>query len=56
MTQLVRAPERKAGEPGSIPGPGENFSLKLTTQDLPDGYSEKLNFHQNNWMFDYVMR
>ena len=29
------------------PCPGENFSLKLTTQDLPDGYSEKLNFHQN---------
>ena len=26
------------------PGPGENFSLKLTTQDLPDGYSENYIF------------
>ena len=26
---------------GSNPGPGENFSLKLTTQGLPDCYSEK---------------
>ena len=26
--------------PGSNSGLGENFSLKLTTQDLPDGYSE----------------
>ena len=24
-----RAPARKAGDPGSIPGPGENFSLKV---------------------------
>ena len=27
--QLVRAPARRAGDPGSNPGPGENFSLKL---------------------------
>jgi len=34
--------KRNAGDPGSNPGPSENiFSLKLTTQDLPDGYSEK---------------
>ena len=46
VAQLVRAPARKAGDPGSNPGPGENCSLKLTTQDLPEGYSEKLNFHQ----------
>ena len=26
--------------PGSNPGPGENFSLKLLIYDLPDGYSE----------------
>ena len=26
--------------PGSNPGPGENFSLKLMTQDLLDGYSK----------------
>ena len=29
-------------DPGSNPGPGENFSLKLTTQGLPHGYSESL--------------
>ena len=26
---VVIAPARKAGDAGSIPGPGENFSLKL---------------------------
>ena len=26
---MVIAPARKVGDPGSIPGPGENFSLKL---------------------------
>ena len=35
---VVIAPARRAGDPGSNPGPGENFSLKL--YDLPDGYSE----------------
>ena len=45
MAQLVRAPACKAGDPGSNPGPSENFSLKLTW-DLPEDYSEKLNFHQ----------
>ena len=40
VAQLVRAPARKAGDPGSNPGAGENFSLKLTTHDLPDGYSK----------------
>ena len=35
---------RKAREPGSNPGPSENFSLKLPTQNMPNGYSEKLNF------------
>ena len=29
MAQLVRAPARRAGDPGSNPGPGVNFSLKL---------------------------
>ena len=28
------------GDPGSNPGPGENFSLKLLTYDLPERYSE----------------
>ena len=37
---VVIAPAHRAGDPGSNPGPGENFSLKLTTQDLPEGYSE----------------
>ena len=27
-------------KPGSNPGPGENFSLKLLIYDLSDGYSE----------------
>ena len=27
------------GDPGSNPGPGEKFSLKLLIYDLPDGYS-----------------
>ena len=31
------APVRRAGDPGSNPGPGENFSLKLLIYDLPDG-------------------
>ena len=26
---MVIAPARRAGDPDSIPGPGENFSLKL---------------------------
>ena len=34
MTQLVRAPARRAGDSGSNPGPGENFSLKLLISDL----------------------
>ena len=38
--QLVRAPARKADDPALNPGPGENFSLKLTRKDLPDGCSE----------------
>ena len=33
------------------PDPGENFSLKLTTQDLPDGYSENLSFHNKATLF-----
>ena len=40
MAQLVRAPARRAGDPGSNPGPGDNFSLKLLIYDLSDGYSE----------------
>ena len=37
---VVIAPAHRAGDPGSNPGPGENFSLKLLIYDLPDGYSE----------------
>ena len=40
MVRLVRAPARRAGDLGSNPGPGENFSLKLLIYDLADGYSE----------------
>ena len=37
---VVIAPARRAGDPGSNPGPGENFSRKVSMYDLPDGYSE----------------
>ena len=37
---VVIAPARRAGDPGSIPGPGENFSLKLLIYDLLEGYSK----------------
>ena len=29
-------PTLRSGDPGSNPGSGKNFSLKLTTQDLQD--------------------
>ena len=41
---VVLAPARRAGDPVSNPGPGENFSLKLLIYDLPDGYSESYIF------------
>ena len=41
---MVIAPARRAGDPGSMPGPGENFSLTLLIYDLPDGYSESQIF------------
>ena len=38
---VVKALAHRAGDPGSIPGPGEDFfSLKLLIHDLPNGYSE----------------
>ena len=37
---VVKVPARTAGDPGSNPGPGENFSLKLLIYNLSDGYSE----------------
>ena len=37
---VVIAPAHRAGDPGSNPGPDENFSLKLLIYDLSDGYSE----------------
>ena len=36
----VIAPARRAGDSGSNPGPGENFSHKLIIYDLSDGYYE----------------
>ena len=39
MVQLFRAPAHRAGDPGSNPGLGEKFSLKLLIYELPDGYS-----------------
>ena len=44
MAQLGRVPVHTAGDLRSNPGPGKNFSLKLTTRDQTDGYSEKLKF------------
>jgi hypothetical protein len=38
---LVRAPARKTEDPGTNSGPGVNCPLKLNTQDLPEGNSEK---------------
>ena len=38
--KVVIAPAHRAGDPGSIPGPGENFSLKLLIYDLSKGYSK----------------
>ena len=37
---VVIAPARRAGDPCSNPGPGENISLKLLIYHLRDGYSE----------------
>ena len=37
---VKRAPMHRAKSPGSNPGPGENFSLKLTTQMEMLGLSE----------------
>ena len=34
----------RAGDPGSNPGPGKNFSPKLLIYDLPDVYSESYIF------------
>ena len=38
---MVIALARRAGDPGSNPGPDEHFSLKLLIYDLPDGYSNE---------------
>ena len=37
---VVIVPVCRAGDPGSNPGPGENFSLKLLIYNLPDGCNE----------------
>ena len=37
---MVITPARRAGDPGSNPGPDENFSLKLLIYDLSEGYSK----------------
>ena len=41
------------GDPCS--GPGENFFLKLTTQDLQDGYSEKQSFKLGELVNRYIL-
>ena len=40
IAQLVTAAARRAEDPGSNPGQGENFSLKLLIYDLPTSHSE----------------
>ena len=51
---VVIAPARRAGDPGSIPGPGENFSLKLliNTQVLNElkitSSIQKIKVHKSN--------
>ena len=47
MIQLVRAPARRAGDPGSNPGQGENFSLKLTNEVPPCGAFSTLHYHRS---------
>ena len=42
MAELVRAPARRAGDSGSNPGPGENFSPKLLI------YSEFIRSQEKN--------
>ena len=37
---VIIAPARRAGDPGSNPGPVENVSLKLLIYDLAEGYSK----------------
>ena len=43
---VVIAPARRAGDPGSNPGPGENFSLKLLCisekLQIEDAYRENM--------------
>ena len=39
-TIFQRSAQRVHEDPGSNPGPGENFCLQLLIYDLPDGYSE----------------
>ena len=38
---------KRKEEPGSNPGPGENLSPKLTTQDLPDSLKTKFSDERN---------
>ena len=44
MDQLVRPPARRVGDPGSNPGSGENFSLKLLK---PKFYLDPYDFVHN---------
>ena len=41
----VRAPARRAGDPGSNPGPDENFYLKLTKYTM--GFTDNFNVSVN---------
>ena len=42
---VVIAPARRAGDPGSNPGPGENFSLKLLILQNVNGYTGRRAYY-----------
>jgi len=39
-----------------MPGPGENFSLKLLIYDLSEGYSKAKKFHHNLIYFQHFIK
>ena len=50
---MVIAPARRAGDPGSIPGPGENFSLKLLIEKIIFKYKVSRFVHISNQILQY---
>ena len=50
---VVIAPACRAGDPGSNPGPGKTFSLKLLIYDLSEGYSKAKISSKHNYLVKY---